>query len=104
MKNGLTKYVLRGSEYVRDTGELRKRFPMNGKFLYDEIPEELRATEERVRGSVGAGRDGQSRWAERHLTWWGCPVAVSMYESWIRCSNKPRENGYCGMHQRRVPA
>lgn len=93
------KYTLQGDQYLPEPAGLAKRFPYYRKFLYNDIPVALRATEERIRGARGAKNPV---WLDKALRWYGCPVAVPFNEVWRRCPNKPAASGYCAPHHKRA--
>jgi len=128
-------YELAGSEYIEDQGGYldnnlklvcystkggkERKSARNGwqsenphRMYWEDVPQKLYATEERVRGSYGAS---DPAWLKRHLIWQGCGRAVAFgrtddhvnsehvgryrgYATFIRCSNKADGTGFCKVH------
>ena len=92
------KLVLRGDSYVPE-----KVLKTGGKLLWDEIPQELRVSEERIRRSSGATGFRSEAWLEAHLVTYGCPVAMEFNEGlFYRCPWPLADNGYCKRHKKRA--
>ncbi len=109
---------LTGNEYTPVIDEslfrkLRLAANHNGvhRVYWEEIPPEFRASEERIRGAVGAMYADTHRrdalWLKKHLTWAGCGRAVSMGNysyrgeiSFIRCSRVADDTGFCKAHKK----
>jgi hypothetical protein len=94
------------SSYVRNTYRV----------YWEDVPQRLMATEDRVRASVGAqakSRNGDSEFLKEYLTWAGCGRAVSFgrinatgswdtdkgYTTFVRCSRPADETGFCYRHK-----
>ena len=77
------------------------------RVLWDDVPPNLRVTEDMVRNSWGAANP---RWVKRHLynrdhLTNGCPVALPFRDGFFyRCSYQPQPNGYCKGHKNRATA
>lgn len=102
-----------GNHYA-SVGLLKALSRESSHLLWDEIPEDCRLSEERVRRTNGATGHRSKVYLRQHLTTLGCPVAKPFAERkgpptweiikvhWYRCPFKPLENGFCKGHQKRV--
>jgi len=92
---------LPGSSYVNNTYRV----------YWEDVPQRLMATEDRVRASAGARN---LHFLKEYLTWAGCGRAVSFgrvdakgswdtdkgYTTFVRCSVPADETGFCYRHKK----